>query len=67
MNLKSQGSSVKKVGRPKVDTEQVSVRIETSVLNEIDDLRKMESDLPSRPAMVRRIIDRYLAAKKKRE
>ena len=49
-----------KTGRPKKDTEQVSLRLETETIAEIDNLRKMEEDLPSRPEMIRRIIDRHL-------
>ena len=51
-----------KTGRPKKDTEQVSLRLETETIAEIDNLRKMEEDLPSRPEMIRRIIDRHLKA-----
>ena len=51
-----------KTGRPKKDTEQVSLRLEKETIAQIDDLRKMEEDLPSRPEMIRRIIDRHLKA-----
>ncbi|MFT6424658.1 MAG: metal-responsive CopG/Arc/MetJ family transcriptional regulator [Yoonia sp.] len=49
-----------KTGRPKKDTEQLSLRLERTVIERIDDLRKTEKDLPSRPEMIRRIIDQHL-------
>lgn len=49
-----------KTGRPQKDTEQVSLRLEKETIAQIDDLRKIEEDLPSRPEMIRRIIDRHL-------
>lgn len=51
-----------KTGRPKKDTEQISLRLEISTISKIDDLRKMEQDLPSRPEMIRRIIDQHIAS-----
>lgn len=48
-----------KMGRPRKTTEQLSLRLETSTISKIDDLRKMEADLPSRPEMIRRMIDGY--------
>tara|TARA_B100000749_G_scaffold268244_1_gene245876 strand:- start:89 stop:211 length:123 start_codon:yes stop_codon:yes gene_type:complete len=35
------------------------------MLEEIDELRREEKDLPSRPEMVRRIIEAYLEGKEK--
>lgn len=49
-----------KTGRPKKDTEQICVRYDVDVVSAIDELRKKEDDLPSRPEMLRRIVDRYL-------
>ena len=60
IKLKSQVRIAMKTGRPKKDTEQISIRLERSVITQIDELRKMEPDLPSRPEMIRRIIDRHL-------
>ena len=52
--------SVKKVGRPKKDTEQVTLRLDVSMIKDIDGVRKAQDDLPSRPEMIRRIIDAWL-------
>ena len=49
-----------KMGRPKKDTEQLSLRLEKVVIEQLDDLRKTEKDLPSRPEMIRRIIEQHL-------
>ena len=51
---------MKKIGRPKKDTEQVTVRLLTDTIQEIDEARKQQDDLPSRPEMIRRMIDGWL-------
>ena len=56
---------MKKTGRQKKQTEQVSLRVEKTTIREIDELRRMEKDLPSRPEMIRRVIARYLEQHKK--
>lgn len=61
IKLKSQGGNVKKIGRPKKNTEQVTLRLETDTIKEIDEARKQQEDLPSRPEMIRRMIDAWLA------
>lgn len=38
----------------------MSLRLHVDTIAALDDLRKMEPDLPSRPEMVRRIIDLHL-------
>ena len=48
------------VGRPKVDTEAVTVRVSRSLLERLDDRRRQEKDLPTRPEMVRRILEAAL-------
>ena len=56
---------MKKIGRPKKDTEQVTVRLLVETIEAIDASRKLETDLPSRPEMIRRMIDDWLAQKKR--
>ena len=52
---------MKKIGRPKKDTEQVTVRLLVETIDAIDGARKEQDDLPSRPEMIRRMIDDWLA------
>jgi len=57
-----------KMGRPKVDTMAVMVRLHSDVVKQIDNVRRNEEDLPTRPEMIRRIIDDWFDKKvKKRE
>lgn len=45
--------------------EPITLRLSHEMLEEIDELRREEKDLPSRPEMVRRIIEAYLEGKGK--
>jgi len=47
---------MKKQGRPKVDTEQVTLRLHVDVIAALDELREAKTDKPSRPELIRRII-----------
>lgn len=49
-----------KMGRPAVDTQPVTVRLPTPTLQQIDDARRLEDDLPTRPEMIRRMIEDWL-------
>ncbi|SFO38441.1 Ribbon-helix-helix protein, copG family [Roseovarius lutimaris] len=49
-----------KMGRPKVDTQAVMLRLHSDLVKQIDDLRREEEDLPTRPEMIRRIIDDWM-------
>lgn len=49
-----------KMGRPKVDTKAVMLRLHSDVVQQIDDLRREEDDVPTRPEMIRRILDDWL-------
>jgi hypothetical protein len=63
-------SSAKKSarGRPSVDSEAVNVRIERPQLSKLDDWRRSQPDLPTRPEAIRRLIELGLeAAKAQRE
>ena len=46
-------------GRPKVDSQAITLRLPTEVIEQIDDLRRTEPDVPTRPEMIRRIITKY--------
>ncbi|PFG63909.1 ribbon-helix-helix CopG family protein [Thioclava sp. ES.031] len=50
----------KKMGRPRTDTEAVTVRLPRETIRALDELRKLEEDLPTRPEMIRRILDAHL-------
>jgi hypothetical protein len=58
--------SVKKPtkGRPSVDSEAVNVRIERPQLVNLDDWRREQPDLPTRPEAIRRLIEIGLKAAK---
>jgi len=53
--------SAKKMGRPKVDSEAVNVRIERTCLEALDEWRQRQEDLPSRPEAIRRLIGMALS------
>ncbi|MEM7290606.1 MAG: hypothetical protein AAF412_09620 [Pseudomonadota bacterium] len=50
------------VGRPKVDTDAVNVRMHRDKIQEIDDWRRAQMDMPTRPEAVRRLVDKGLNA-----
>ncbi|WP_413855546.1 ribbon-helix-helix protein, CopG family [Albidovulum sp.] len=47
-------------GRPSTDTEPVNLRLPRTMIQELDRRRKMEADLPSRPEMIRRLLQDLL-------
>lgn len=49
-----------KKGRPAVDTEPVNLRLPRDVIDALDARRRAESDLPTRPEAIRRIISDWL-------
>ncbi len=49
-----------KMGRPKMDTEAVTIRMDRTLLRAIDDYRRIQEDLPSRPEVVRRVMAEWL-------
>lgn len=51
-------------GRPKVDSEAVNVRIERPWLTVLDTWRSEQTDLPTRPEAIRRLIQIGLNATK---
>ncbi len=54
-----------KMGRPTRDTAPVTIRMEQDMLKAIDDYRREQEDLPSRPEVVRRVMEEWLAARGK--
>ncbi|WP_090161629.1 hypothetical protein [Loktanella sp. DSM 29012] len=47
----------KVMGRPKLDTHPITVRLSAEFIQMIDDARKKETDLPTRPEMMRRMME----------
>ncbi|WP_323716415.1 ribbon-helix-helix protein, CopG family [Paracoccus aminovorans] len=50
----------KKRGRPPVDSEAINLRLPRELIEAIDDRRRLESDLPTRPEMIRRALVQWL-------
>lgn len=50
-------------GRPRVDTEAVNLRLGREMIEAIDDQRRQEKDLPTRPEMIRRALVEWLGSK----
>ena len=49
-------------GRPRTaDTKPVMVRMTDDLVDKIDEARKLQSDLPTRPEMIRRMLEDWLA------
>lgn len=48
-----------KKGRPKIDTEAVNLRLPREMIEFIDDLRRHEPDMPTRPEMIRRVLSNW--------
>jgi metal-responsive CopG/Arc/MetJ family transcriptional regulator len=53
-------SKKRRIGRPPVDTEALTVRMAVAVLKEIDNWRRRQEDLPGRPEAVRRLVEQAL-------
>lgn len=49
-------SEKKRMGRPRTDTEPVMIRMTPQLIAAIDDRRRDEVDLPTRPEMIRRLL-----------
>jgi hypothetical protein len=48
---------------PKKDTVGVMLRLPAAMLKKIDDIRRQQDDIPTRPEMIRRILAMHLEAK----
>lgn len=55
-------SAKKPMGRPTVDSEAVNVRIDRPSLTRLDEWRRAQDDLPTRPEAIRRLIEAGLRA-----
>ena len=51
----------KKIGRPAVDSEPVMIRMPAEMVEAIDEYRRLQKDLPSRPEVIRRVMAEWLA------
>ncbi|SFL58651.1 hypothetical protein SAMN04488004_13015 [Loktanella salsilacus] len=49
-----------KMGRPKTDTMSINVRLSQATIDQIDTARRKETDPPTRPEQIRRIIEDWL-------
>lgn len=49
-------------GRPKVDTEPVMVRLPSALLVVIDEFRRDQQNIPSRPEAIRLLLKSHLTA-----
>ena len=47
---------MKKMGRPTVDTEAVTVRLPRELITALDDARRSEPDMPTRQEIIRRVL-----------
>lgn len=52
-----------KIGRPRVEGENIMLRLPTDMVDAIDDLRKRDAELPTRQEIVRRALAGYLREK----
>ncbi|SEO27940.1 hypothetical protein SAMN04489859_10588 [Paracoccus alcaliphilus] len=50
----------KKMGRPVADTEPVMIRMEREMIRQIDNYRRTLDDLPTRPEVIRRVMEDFL-------
>ncbi|MCX7567740.1 ribbon-helix-helix protein, CopG family [Sulfitobacter sp. F26169L] len=48
---------------PKKDTEALTLRLSRDMIEALDDRRRSEPDLPTRPEMIRRLLTECLAQK----
>lgn len=47
---------------PKKDTEALTLRLSRAMIDALDDRRRVESDLPTRPEMIRRLLAEVLGS-----
>lgn len=50
----------KKMGRPVADTEPVMIRMTRDMIRAIDEYRRTQEDLPTRPEVIRRVVADWL-------
>ena len=49
-----------KGGRPRVDTEPVTLRLSREMIKAIDNERRRQDDVPTRPEAIRRLLEKAL-------
>ena len=49
-----------RTGRPRKDSEPITLRLPRKMIDALDDLRRVEPDLPTRPEMIRRLLVKQL-------
>lgn len=54
-----------KKGRPPVDSEAITVRMERPQIARLDDWRRNQSDLPTRPEAVRRLVEKAISSEER--
>ena len=50
---------MKKMGRPPVDTEAVTVRLPRELIAALDDARRMDPQMPTRQEIIRRVLTNW--------
>lgn len=50
----------KKIGRPPTDSEPVMIRMQPAMIAAIDEYRRTQEDLPTRPEVIRRVMAEFL-------
>jgi metal-responsive CopG/Arc/MetJ family transcriptional regulator len=56
---------MKKVGRPRTDTEGVMVKLPRETIERLDNVRRDQKDIPTRPEMIRRIMQEWFERSEK--
>ena len=54
---------ISKKNAEKTDTQAVLVRMPVEMIERIDALRRAEDDLPTRPEMIRRLVEQQMDSK----
>jgi Arc/MetJ-type ribon-helix-helix transcriptional regulator len=52
---------MKKMGRPPVDTEAVTVRLPRELIAALDEARRMDPEMPTRQEIIRRVLTDWQA------
>lgn len=50
----------KRMGRPPTDSEPVMIRMQPAMIAAIDEYRRTQEDLPTRPEVIRRVMAEFL-------
>ncbi len=54
---------MKKMGRPPVDTEAVTVRLPRELIASLDDARREDPEMPTRQEVIRRVLVAWQAGR----